>query len=51
MYVCIYWVNQHLIILNLDSDSIHKVLATELITVKVKSKFDIRYVNTEKSTT
>ena len=44
-----YRVNQHLIVLNLYSVSINKILVTEFITVKssIKSKFDVKYVNAE----
>ena len=42
--MCRYSVNQHLIVLNLDSISINKILVTE-------SKFDRKYANTVKSTT
>ena len=41
-YICRYRVNQHLIVMNLYSISINKILVTEFITVK--------YVNTMKST-
>ena len=47
--MCMYRVNQHLIVLNLYSVSINKILVTEFITVKssIKSKFDVKYVNAE----
>ena len=44
-----YWVNQRLIILNLDSVSINKILVTEFITVKVSQ--NLKYPNTVKLTT
>ena len=34
-YLCRYMVKQHLIVLNLHSVSVNKVLVTEFITVKV----------------
>ena len=47
-----YGINQHVIVLNLDSVSINKTLVTEFITVKVftESKFDVKYVNAVKTT-
>ena len=47
--MCMYRVNQNLIVLNLYSVSINKIVVTEFITVKssIKSKFDVRYVNAE----
>ena len=44
-----YWVNQRLIILNLDSVSINKILVTEFITVKVSQ--NLKHPNTVKLTT
>ena len=39
--MCRYKVNQHLILLNLDSFSINKTLVTEVITVKVSENLNL----------
>ena len=44
-YVCRYRVNQHLIVLNLDSASINKILVTEFITVKVSQGLNLELMN------
>ena len=48
--MCRYRVNQHLIVPNLYSVSVNKILVTEFINVKVsqKSNFYAKYVNTVK---
>ena len=52
IYVCRYKVNQHLIVLSLFRVSVNKILVTELIIVKVSElEFDVKYINTMKSTT
>ena len=50
-YVCSYRVNQHLIVLNLYSVSINKILVMEFITVEVSQNLNLIYVNTMKPTT
>ena len=40
-YMCRYMINQHLIVLNLGSASINKVLGTEFITVKVSQNLNL----------
>ena len=45
-----YGVNQHLIVLNLYSVSINKILVTELESF-AESKFDIKYVDAVKAIT
>ena len=39
--MCRYRVNQHLIVINLDSVSINKILVTEFITVKVSQNINL----------
>ena len=46
--MCRKMVNEHLIVLNLYSVSINKIYYCESFT---ESKFDVKYVNTVKSTT
>ena len=48
--MCGYKVNQHLIVLKLDSVSVNKIVVMEFVIVK-ESEFDIEYVNTVTSTT
>ena len=40
-YICRYRVNQHLIVLNLDSVSINKILATEFLTIRVSQNLNL----------
>ena len=40
-YMCMYRVNQHLIVLNIESVSINKVLVTEFISVKVSQNLNL----------
>ena len=51
--MCRYRVNQHLIVLKLDSVSINKSLVTEFVYCEsfTESKFDVKYVNKVKQTT
>ena len=50
--MCRYKADQHLIVLNLYRVSINKILVTEFIIVKVSEpEFDVKYINTMKSTT
>ena len=47
-----YRLNQHFIVLKLDSVSINKILVTGFFFKSfTKSKFDVKYVNIVKSTT
>ena len=48
--MCGYKVNQHLIVLKLDSVSVNKIVVMEFIIVS-ESEFDIKYVNTVTSNT
>ena len=51
--MCRYRVHKHLIVLNLYSVSFNKILVTEFVNCEglTESKFDLKYVNTVKSTT
>ena len=42
--MCRYKVIEQLIFSKLDSVSINKFLVTEIVTVKVSQKFDVKYV-------
>ena len=48
--MCGYKVNQHLIVLKLDSVSVNKIVVMEFVIVS-ESEFDIKYVNTVTSNT
>ena len=49
--MCRYRVNQHLVILELDSVSNNKTLETCYCASFTESKFDVKFVNAVKSTT
>ena len=44
-YICRYRANQHLMVLNLDSTSINKILVKEFVTVKVSQDLNLKLMS------